>query len=199
MNVRSAFQPHTRCRAGESMVFVVVVLMVFFILGGAVLTAASTSTAAASARTVERQSYYYARSVLDVLDESLQSGEIGRAFCAAALERLALSGSDSVVFENDTLLEFTPSFDGGPLSELTFAGPVTIQCDGRASAVTGVGDEMTEASVKMRRVSLSFALTHQDITTRMYIKYWCTCNVTEYNALTKQGTWSNVWHIQQVG
>lgn len=199
MHAANSKKVHTRARAGESMVLVIVMLMVFFILGGAVLTAASTSAGASSARTVERQSYYYARSTLDVLDEALQSGAIGRALSTAAMDKLVLSGADSVAFDNETLLSFTPAFDVEPLKGLTFVGPVTIVCDGRASAVTGVGAATTAASVKLRRVTMSFTVSYRDIATRMSIEYWCTLNVENYVSATKQGTWSNVWHIQQVG
>lgn len=199
-------QPHTRARAGESMVMVIVMLLVFFILGGSVLTAASSTSAAASARIIERQGYYYARSALDVLDESLRNGELGRAFRSAAMGKLVAAGKDvtAVSFaskENGKatpLLEFTPAFEGA-LSEVGFDGTVVIACDGRAAAVQGAGSAITEASIQMRKVDMSFTLLYRGIPTRMHVQYRCTCNVKGYSADTQEGTWTSTWNIQQVG
>lgn len=199
-------KPHTRARAGESMVMVIVMLLVFFILGGSVLTAASSTSAAASARIIERQGYYYARSMLAVLDESLRNGELGRAFRSAALSQLVAAGEDAaaVTFSSKhngratPLLEFTPSFTGA-LAEVGFDGPVTIACDGRAVAVQGTGNALKEASIQMRKVDLSFTMVYRGISTRMHVQYRCTCNVKGYSTQTQEGTWTNTWSVQQVG
>lgn len=199
-------ESHTCARAGESMVMVIVMLLVFFVLGGSVLTAASSTSAAASARIVERQGYYYARSMLDVLDESLRNGDLGRAFRGAAINKLVAAGEGvtAVTFSSKQngkatpLLEFTPTFSGA-LAEIGFDGPVTIACDGRAAAVQGTGNAITEASIQMRKVDLSFTLVYRGISTRMHVQYRCTCNVKGYSVRTQEGTWSSTWNIQQVG
>ncbi len=94
---------------GESMVVAIVLMLVFFILGLAVMTGASVANSSVNSRMRYRQAYYYARSTLDLLDESLQSGELGEYVREYELSRLLTSGESQL--SADRTLDIDLSFD----------------------------------------------------------------------------------------
>ncbi|MDO4573362.1 MAG: hypothetical protein Q4C13_08325, partial [Clostridia bacterium] len=73
---------------GESMIAAVVLMLVFFVLGLSVLTGASAASSSVNARAEYRQAYYYARSSLDLLDESLRNGALGEYLRQHGFEQL---------------------------------------------------------------------------------------------------------------
>lgn len=81
------------------MLFAIVLLLVFMILGLTVVTRASTSLSAVNRREVSRQTYYYARSTLTVLDESLKQGELGRILRDNTWNNALFSGEDEYKIE----------------------------------------------------------------------------------------------------
>lgn len=194
-------KPKVRARAGQTMIAVIVMTMVFFILGASVLTAASTATAAASARVVERQGYYYARSLLKVFNESLQRGALGDALLTALLEDATQNGGTQadVVYTAAVpfTMQFAPDFGEGPLSELTGEGEayeVQITCIGR----TLIRD--ASVSIRMRAVELEFTLPYKDIDTRMYVRYGFNCYSENYSAQGgEEIAWRKEWTIKQAG
>lgn len=190
-----------RKNRGESMIMVAVMLMVFVILGAAVLTAASSTTAAASARISERQAYYYARSMLDVLDESMRKGALGTAVRDKAMDDLVGQNVNILNFtEAEPLaLTYTPSVAAAPLNEATFSD-VTIKCRGRAESTTAeTGAAITRASIRLRTVDMAFTVTYHEQSVTMRIQYRYTGHVEDYSATTKAGTWTQDWVVQQLG
>ncbi len=190
---------HTRTRAGESMIMVIVMLLVFFVLGTSVLTAASTTTAAASARVIERQGYYYARSQLDVLDESLQRGALGKQLLKAVMRDCAANdGACDYSASRPLVMRFRPSYTGAQLSELSAQEDkhdIVITCTGRARAGS------TVTAILLREVDMECICTYRGIDTRMHIRYQLSCNVdtTKYNYESGEGEWNSTWTILQVG
>lgn len=188
---------------GESMIMVVVMLMVFMILGCAVLTASASATAASSARVSERQAYYYARSMLDVLDESMREGKLGKALCEKIMHELVVRNVNSIHYqagEGKALkLVYEPEVEHAPLNEMTLS-PITITCVGKATSNTpAVGELITQATLQLRTVDLSFSVTHQGQTTRMHIQYRATCRVEDYNDAQARKWTQWAWTIQEVG
>ena len=183
------------------MIMVTVMLMVFLILGGAVLTAAASASATSSARIIERQVYYYGRSMLDVMDESMREGKLGEAVRNRMMEVLINSDSSAVRFTSDAPLTLTyePSVLNEPLSEIGFSD-VVIAVTGRAeSATAATGTLITQAALQLRTVDMDFSLEYRGQTIAMHIQYRAACNVTDYNAVNGTGNWSQSWTIQQVG
>lgn len=195
-------QPNkNRSSAGESMVMVVVMLMVILILGGAVLTAAASSTAVSSARVIERQTYYYGRSALDVLDESMRNGKLGEAVRQKMLDELVAREISSIRYTADAPLTLTYSANvtAEPLSQIEFSD-ITISVTGLAeSGTTSVGMGITQASLQLRTVDMRFSIEYKGQSIVMHIQYRSTCNVENYDASSKTGTWAQSWTIQQVG
>ena len=186
---------------GESMILTAVMLMVFVILGGAVLTAAASASATANARIAERQAYYYGRSMLDVLDESMRKGKLGEAVRGRMMSELVASGLSSVHYGVDAplTLTYTPAVGSAQLADITFSD-VTISCTGKAeSGTAATGMQITRASLQLRTVDMDFTVTYEKQSVTMHIQYRCTCNVSGYNAGTGAGTWTQNWVIQLVG
>ena len=190
-----------RGKRGESMIMVTVMLMVFFILGAAVLTASASASATANARIAERQAYYYGRSMLDVLDESMRTGKLGQSVCDRLMDELVRSDLSSVRYTADAplTLTYTPAVSAEPLTEIAFS-EVTISCTGKAESQTAAtGMRITQASLQLRAVDMRFTLSFRGQSMAMHIQYRCTCNVENYNAAAKTGVWTRNWVVQQVG
>lgn len=187
----------SRARAGESMIMVIVMLLVFFLLGAAVLTAASTAAAGASARVIERQGYYYARSQMDAIDTSLQSGALGKMLIKAALRDCTANGGTSAYTASKPLtMRFTPSYDSAPLTELNGTEDkhdVVITCTGTVQK----GNSVT--AIRMRTVDMEFVCTYRGMDTRMHVRYQWSCNVANFNEESNEGTWHSDWTVLQVG
>lgn len=193
-------------RAGESMLMVVVMMLVFFLLGAAVMTAASTASASASARIIERQGYYFTRSMMDTLDDSLQTGELGKALNTAIIADIANHRDEDVrIYTQDKpfTLRFQPTFSGVsnvPLTDLNGqsdgTNDVTISCVGRGYIVWD-GDDISEVVFSKLRVTLSYACTYRGITTRMFIQYRYSYQVQNYGKETE--AWTKKWDIQSAG
>lgn len=179
--------------AGISMVLVVVMLMVFFILGAAVLAAGASTTAAASRRTAERQAYYYARSALDVLDESLQKGKLGEALKEDMRTRL---GSQPELRREVT--EANPLKIDLALSGVSDLGvvyePATLSYTGIAKVQTGNPNQI---SLQLKNLLLTVKATYKDQTYTMRVQYRYTGWAAFENNTWK---WSeDGWTVQQVG
>lgn len=199
---KNACKKSNRARAsrGESMIMVAVMLMVFVILGAAVLTAASAATAASSARVSERQAYYYGRSLLDVLDESLRKGKLGEALRQNLMDELVQSEKNELSYRDTPYeLVYTPQVSVEPLTEITFSD-VTIACTGKlTSGTAAIGQAITRASLQLRTIDMYFTVTYHEQSMTMRIQYRGSFNVESYSAAQKTGTWTQDWVIQQVG
>ena len=196
-----AKQNGSRRTRGESMIMVTVMLMVFLILGGAVLTASASASATASARVIERQAYYYGRSMLDVLDESMREGKLGEAVRNKLMEELVSRDVSALRYTGEAplTLTYTPNVTAAPLGEISFS-QVTIAVTGRAeSANEATGLLITQASLQLRTVDMDFTVEYRGQSIAMHIQYRATCNVTGYNAANNTGEWTESWNIQQVG
>lgn len=196
-NVRRTKQ--TICgNRGESMLIVVVMLMVLLILGVSVLTAAGSTTAAASARIADRQVYYYARSVLDVVDESLcrDNGALGVALVKQAVDALIASGKSSVR-PYHIQLETDDVTTDAPMKGMTI-DPVTIDCSGWVETVAGKGGTLTKAYVSLRSVLLSVTVSYQEQTYTMRVRYRYSGNA-QRKTISDEWSYQGTWSIEQVG
>ncbi len=78
------------------MIIALIIMFILLLVGVTVLTAALRATMGTAARrTEDRQLYYYARSVLDTLDETLQHGELGRTLRNSVVQELLASGGEA--------------------------------------------------------------------------------------------------------
>ncbi len=193
-------------RRGESMVAVMVVLLIFFTLGAAVMTAAAATTAGSSARVSERQVYYYARSLLDTLDDTLRTGELGTLLCERAKDALltAYAGNaetTSIQIDESTPIPitaaFSPQFDGIPLAlndaKLTYSGYADVLNTDATGAIT-------EVSVRLQNVELSFETVYQTkYTYAMRVIYRYSGWGEKPDAAGTNWRWSGTWFVQQVG
>lgn len=194
-------------RAGESMVLVIVMTLVFFLLGAAVMTAAAAATASASARVVERQGYYYARSMMDTLDASLQKGALGEALESAILADTLSNGTqtDNTVTRTYTqvepfVLRFSPSFSDAPLTALNGgadgANDVTITGVGKANVVMQDG-AANQLVIDLRRLRVEYACSYLHVNVRMHIQYRYSCH--RWNIGQTSEGWEIEWKIQEAG
>lgn len=175
---------------GETMLMALVLLIVFMAVGASVLSAGAGSSAASSARIVERQVYYAARSMLDVLDESMRSenGALGRAIQNEAYGALVGSGANAAIPE--TTQSFTVSLSGAPEGLEPAAGTLTYS---GSAIIQELANEGKQAAVNLS-VKLSFDLTYKNKTYTMLATY-----SFDGFALSANGgdpVWTGEWKVQ---
>jgi hypothetical protein len=171
------------------MIVAIVLMLVFFVLGLAVLTGASVTTASVNARIHSRQAYYFARSTLDVLDESLRGGELGDYVRTLELGRLLDSGQASL--EEAVALSLPLSLAGGAPEGLRFTD------DAAALSYRVVSERINEdlISITLENVLLSFRAEH------MGKGYGVSVSYTYAGFAERQGgrwTWSDAWRLEDM-
>ncbi len=73
MGKKYNFYKYMNNKKGISIIFVVVIMVVFLIIGASVITAASVSRGTAVKNIDNKQLYYYAKSTLKLIDDSVDS------------------------------------------------------------------------------------------------------------------------------
>lgn len=189
MPARGKKNGYRRNTRGESMVVAVVLMLVFFILGLAVLTGASVASAGVNARVRYRQAYYYARSVLDVLDESLQNGELGEYI--REYERVQLSLRPGTTLFESREISIPVSFSGTVIPEgLTIA-------DGGAKLRYDVASErlsVNYVSVALENVELTVGVEYGGRIYHVSAAYSYT-GFVEYRLFTGR-VWDDQWRVR---
>ncbi len=103
-------------KSGASMVLTVVLMMVFVLVGSALLPAAYSSSAGIVSREQELQCYYYARALLDTLDDSLKGGSLEALIFDEAFSQLGSADEKTLDFHLSPTLSLTlPGVTNGPV------------------------------------------------------------------------------------
>ncbi len=176
---------------GESMLFAVLLLLVFLSVGVSVMTAGAGTAAAVNARASERQCYFLARSVLDALDTSLQTGDIGKKLREAVrADVLAQDGAVSV----DQTVALGVSSDFSALSGMTVT-EARLALKGAGSVVArDVGGTPTQVLVSFDRAELSFTVNWNTKSYNAAVVYsylgWAT-----HDTVADTWGWNGTWRV----
>lgn len=196
---RNAEEAKRRSTRGESMVVAVVLMLVFFILALAVLTGASVANAGVNARIRYRQAYYYARSTLDALDESLVAGALGEAMLNDALD--SVHGANGEYEAQGLTRRIALSFGENAPAGLTFAdGGATISYDVKAiRANQGAGPEggMT-GTVILTNVVLTFRADYEGQSYTVRVTYSCSASAARPNDVTEWMWTESKWRVRSM-
>lgn len=134
-------------KSGESIIIVVVIAIILTALAGVALAFASGNVGTANKEVLNKKSYYVTKSVVSVVDESIQNGEIGRYLRTEVLNNLVNSGS-STVNKNDW--NFSPEVSFGDAIPSGFkVEEMTITFDSKAQSTSGTGTGSTGATVSI--------------------------------------------------
>ncbi|MBC8531066.1 hypothetical protein [Gehongia tenuis] len=176
-------------RRGESMIIALIIMFILLLMGVTVLTAASATMGTAAKRTEDRQLYYYARSVLDTLDETLQHGELGRALRNSVVRELLASGGEEITFSHET----APAV----AAERCSVEDVVLRYQGTASVMER--DESgapTQYFIGMDSVKLSFTVAYRDQRYSMNVSYHL-----RSAAFLEDGEWrwDDLWTVESLG
>ena len=178
------------------MIVVVVLMLVFFLLGLTVMTAATTATAGVNARIQYRQAYYIARSTIDVLDESLQYGELGESLRDAELERLltAVTAGETGYSEENVQLELPLSFGANGPENVNFVdGKADVRYDVVSYIVPSTNN--TQAYVSLLNTALSFRTDCGGKTYGVRVTY----QFTGWAQLTNgEWVWRGGWRLRSI-
>lgn len=171
------------------MIVAIVLMLVFFVLGLAVLTGASVATASVNARVHYRQAYYFARSTLDVLDDSLRKGELGDY--VRELEQGRLTGSGQARLEETVALSLPLSFLGDAPEGLSFTD------DAAALSYQVVSERINDdlISVSLEGAVLSFRAEYMGKSYGVSVRY-------SYAGFAERAegrwTWSGAWRLEDM-
>lgn len=188
----------TKHSRGESMVIAVVLMLAFFILGMTVLTAAAGATSSVNARMHYRQSYYYARSLFDIVDDALQHGALGERLRAAELERLlnvyAIDGTETIAETGvERILPIT-FLDNVPDTLVLPDGGAKLTYDVMSSIVPGSGG--SQANVSLVNAALTIRVSTNDKIYGITVTYrfggWATRVGDVWN-------WTGGWRVRSIG
>lgn len=177
---------------GESLIVVIVLMLVFFTIGATLLTSSSSAYATANERRDNKQTYYYARSTLDTIDESIMNGKLGQAVRTSMLNKLTSSGKDSYTAKDESEpLSVSLSGDGG--SDFTIEN-ATIKYSGTAVATAkDAAGAATGAMVALQDVTVSFDAAHSGKTYTMSATYsysgWATKTGANWG-------WNEQWSLE---
>lgn len=172
------------------MILALILLFLFLLIGVSVLTAASASVGTATQRIQDRQTYYYARSVLDTLDETLQHGQLGHKLRDDAVTELMSSGKEEI----DLRHTLAPVVDA-PNDECGVTG-MTLNYAGKAAVMKRDGEgEITEYSVAIDQLEMAFTVTYRGQEYRMQAVYSC-----RMWAVKEEGEWrwDEKWTVQDL-
>lgn len=190
---------------GESMVFVVVVMLLFFTLGIAVMTAAATTSGSATARLDDRQAYYYGRSMLDTIDDTLRTGGLGNALCNAAKDELlaAYNGSGgsvaNVAIDHTAPIPLSVGLSADACFQNTAVQNAQLTYTGYADVLNTDGAAVSEVSVRLQNVELRFDLTYKSrYVTSMRVIYRYSGWGAAPGTTGTDWRWSGTWYVQQV-
>lgn len=168
------------------MIVAIVLMLVFFALGLAVLTGASVAGASVNACVHYRQAYYFARSTLDVLDESLRGGELGAY--VRELERDRLLGAGQASLEETVALNLPLSFSGDAPEGLRFTD------DAATLSYHVVSERINDdlISITLENVQLSFRAEHMGKSYGVSLSY---TYAGFAERLEGRWTWSDAWRL----
>lgn len=130
--------PKESRKKGYTLIIAVIIMAVLLIVGTAVLTAAANSLNTVNRRVEGRQTYYVAKSAMNVIDQSIHGYELGSYIRNQAYN--AIVGSAKEVNETVTLSAQELSVDGVQLS----------------------GDGLSDYSIENMKVSYTPSLTVLD-------------------------------------
>lgn len=188
MNAHKRKKRNTR---GESMVVAIVLMLVFFVLGLAVLTGSSVANASVNARISYRQTYYYARSALEMLDESLRFGDLGQWVRDSERDALAAhnpSAGGALIESRTHLIPISFSAANAPEGLVFADGGATLSYDVVSQYLTG-----NEPMISLGNVRLSFRIVYAGRT-------YGASTVYSYRGFydAQQGIWDEQWRLRSM-
>ena len=171
------------------MIIALIIMFILLLVGVTVLTAASATMGTAARRTEDRQLYYYARSVLDTLDETLQHGELGRTLRNSVVQELLASGGEELAFSHG--IEPAVTVEGCAVEDayLSYSGTASVMERDENGAPK-------QYFIGMDSVKLSFTVVYRDQHYNMNVSYHL-----RSAAFLEDGEWrwDDLWTVESVG
>lgn len=143
---------HTN-KNGYTIIIAVIIMAVLLIIGVAVLTAAANSLNSVNQRKAGRQAYYAAKSVINVIDDSMHGGELGQYVRDKAYGQLASADDESAAVKDQALSAKAVKLGGNKELEGMSVKDLKILYDGNMSTLTESGTDRKTLSLN---VKLSF-------------------------------------------
>ena len=174
---------------GESMIIALIIMFILLLVGVTVLTAASATMGTAARRTEDRQLYYYARSVLDTLDETLQHGELGRTLRNSVVQELLASGGEELAFSHEAAPAVAADGCSVENALLRYQGTASVMERDESGAPT-------QYFIGMDSVKLSFTVVYRDQRYNMNVSYHL-----RSAAFLEDGEWrwDDLWTVESLG
>lgn len=155
---------------GYTIIIAVIIMAVLLIIGVAVLTSAANSLNSVNQRTSGRQAYYAAKSTINVIDDSMHGGELGKYVRDEAYGRFpdsAPQGSSATV-ENRTLQAASATLTGSDALEGMSIEDLKISYEGEMNYLTESG---TDKKRMLLTVTVSFTARSGEETYKLNAEY----------------------------
>lgn len=178
---------------GETLIIVIIVAAVILIIGGAVMMFSSNNLADSNKQAQDKESYYVAKSVGNVLTESMEKGSLGKNLKNKVLQDLKSRNTVEKVEKNWNISPVSMSFRGSEIENFKIDN-VSISFSSNAQATSGAGASLAQASVSINNLIVSYTVTDEnEVKYKLNIKYAYT---GWYDVQSDVGKWSNeVWKV----